>query len=68
MKQVGSAWVFFGGDINQDGNVDPDDYTMYKSQFGRDGYKPSDLNGDNFIDGYDLPILYSNFGQFTKRP
>lgn len=61
MKQVGSAWVLYGGDINQDGTIDNDDYTVYKSQFGRDGYIPSDLNGDNFADGYDLPVLYSNY-------
>jgi hypothetical protein len=61
MKQVGSVWVFYGGDINQDGTIDPDDYTLFKTQYGRDGYIPSDLNGDTFADGYDLLILYSNF-------
>ncbi len=61
MKQVGSAWVLYGGDINQDGTIDPDDYTLFKTQYGRDGYIPSDLNGDTFADGNDLLILYSNF-------
>ena len=61
LKQVGSAWVIYGGDINQDGTIDPDDYTLFKTQYGRDGYIPSDLNGDTFADGNDLLILYSNF-------
>jgi hypothetical protein len=68
MKQVGSVWVLYGGDINQDGTIDGADYNYYKTEFGRDGYRPSDLNGDNFIDGYDLPILYSNFGVSLIRP
>ncbi len=68
MKQVGSAWVLYGGDGNQDGYINPTDYDLYKTQFGRDGYKSSDYNGDNYVDGYDLPILYSNFGKNFIRP
>jgi hypothetical protein len=68
MKQVGSVWVLYGGDGNADGYVDPSDYAYYKTQFGYDGYKQCDFNGDNFVDGYDLPILYSNFGKSVSRP
>lgn len=68
MKQVGSVWVLYGGDGNSDGYVDPTDYALFKTQFGYDGYKQCDFNGDNFIDGYDLPILYSNFGKSVSRP
>jgi len=67
MKQVGSVWVFYAGDINQDGQILAEDYTMMVSQFGKDGYIGSDLNGDNFVDGYDLPILYSNFFKTKAR-
>jgi hypothetical protein len=68
MKQVGSSWVLWGGDITQDGSVDPTDYNAYIPQFGKDGYISSDLNGDNYADGYDLPILYNNFGKSRARP
>lgn len=68
MKQVGSAWVLYGGDINQDGFVSPLDYDTFKPQFGLSGYVNSDLNGDGFVDGYDLPILNSNFGKNKMRP
>ena len=68
MKQVGSAWVLYGGDINQDGFVSPLDYDTFKSQFGLSGYKNADLNGDGFVDGYDLPILNGNFGKSKMKP
>lgn len=68
MKQVGSAFVLYGGDANQDGFVDPTDYSIFKSQFGLSGYKPADFNGDGFVDGYDTPVIYNNFGKSYARP
>lgn len=68
MKQVGSVWTLYGGDANVDGYVDPTDYNLFVTQFGLDGYKSGDFNGDNFVDGYDLPILYGNFGKSLARP
>ena len=68
MKQVGSVWVLYGGDGNTDGYVDPADYDLYKTQFGKDGYRSCDFNGDNWIDGHDLNILYPNFGKSLSRP
>jgi hypothetical protein len=56
------------GDINQDDNIDVYDYYFYITQFGQDGYKSSDLNGNTFIDGYDLPYLYPNFGNSKMTP
>ena len=68
MKQVGSVWVLYGGDANQDGNISPADYELFKTQFGLSGYKSCDFNGDGFIDAYDLPILNANFGKSKMRP
>jgi len=68
MKQVGSLWVLYGGDANGDGYIDPTDYTIFKTQFGKSGYIICDFNGDGFADGYDLPILYANFGKNLARP
>ena len=68
MKQVGSVFVLYGGDANQDGYVDPTDYTIYRNQFGLSGYRNADFNGDGFVDGYDTPIIYNNFGKSYARP
>ncbi|MCE1164775.1 MAG: dockerin type I domain-containing protein [Bacteroidetes bacterium] len=68
MKQVGSVYVLYGGDANQDGFVNGTDYTIFKSQFGLDRYKNADFNGDDFVDGYDALILYSNLGKSIARP
>jgi len=68
MKPVGSAFVLVGGDANQDGFVNPTDYTLFKAQFGLSGYKSADFNGDGFIDGYDTPYIYNNFGRSYARP
>jgi hypothetical protein len=68
MKQVGSIWVFWGGDADQDGYVLATDYDVFKNLFGRDGYRSADFNGDTYVDGYDLPILYNNIGKSTIKP
>lgn len=68
MKLVGSVYVLYGGDANQDGFVNPADYTIFKAQFGLSDYKPADFNGDGFVDGYDTPIIYNNFGKSYSRP
>lgn len=68
MKQVGTVWVFYGGDANQDGYILPSDYDIYKTQFGLWGYKACDFNGDSFVDGYDFPIFYSNLYKNKQRP
>jgi hypothetical protein len=67
MKQVGSVWVLYGGDANQDGAVNSVDYEIYKTQFGLWGYKACDYNGDWFVDGYDLPAQ-NNFGHNVIHP
>jgi hypothetical protein len=68
MKLIGSGWAFYGGDINQDGNIDAGDYNAYVPQFGKDGYISADLNGDTYADGYDLPILFGNIPRSKARP
>jgi hypothetical protein len=67
-KLVGTSWVLIGGDANQDGLVFVNDYNLLITQFGWDGYISCDMNGDTFVDGYDLLILYSNINANKKRP
>jgi hypothetical protein len=68
MKPVGSVWVLWGGDANQDGFVSPLDYDVYRPMFGYSGYMNCDFNGDGFVDGYDLLILNANFGKSKCGP
>jgi hypothetical protein len=69
MKPVGSVWVFWGGDADQDGSVlIVNDYNLFKQNFGQDGYLSPDFNGDKYVDGYDLSILYNNFFKSKARP
>lgn len=68
MKQVGSVWVLYGGDADQSGQVFVNDYNLFITQFGWDGYISCDLNGNTFVDGYDLPILYGNINVRKHTP
>ena len=69
MKKVGSAYVLYGGDANQDGLINPYDYTIFETQFGLSGYQVCDFNGDGFVDGLDaIYILQPNFGITLARP
>ena len=62
MKQVGSVWVLFGGDANQDGDISALDVPIFTSQFGMQGYLAADFNGDGDVNGLDAAILVANFG------
>ena len=68
MKQVGSVWVLFGGDANQDGDINALEIPIFISQFGTQGYLSCDFNGDNDVTGVDQQILIQNFGITVSRP
>ena len=55
-------FAIFSGDLNQDGYIDPFDYTILEIDnlaFAY-GYVVSDLNGDGFVDPYDYVIFEKN--------
>lgn len=64
--QVSSSpdiWAIYGGDVNQDGYVDPLDLSMvdqdsFNYLSGR--YVPTDVNGDGYVDPLDLSITDQN--------
>ncbi|MFA5403462.1 MAG: hypothetical protein WC358_00840, partial [Ignavibacteria bacterium] len=62
MKKVGSVWVLFGGDPNQDGSIDGVDIPIFIGQFGSTGYLSCDFNGDEDVNAQDVIIISSNFG------
>jgi hypothetical protein len=68
MKQVGSVWVFYGGDPNQDGSIDANDIPIFVSQFGQQGYLSCDFNGDQDVNAVDVQIISANFGLTKSVP
>jgi hypothetical protein len=68
MKQVGSVWVLYGGDANQDGEVSAFDIPIFIFQFGTQGYLSCDFNGDGDVNATDVPIFRNNFGLTRAVP
>jgi len=61
-------FAIFSGDLNQDGYIDPFDYTILEVDnlaFAY-GYVVSDLNGDGFVDPYDYVIFEKNNLNFVS--
>jgi glucose/arabinose dehydrogenase len=53
------------GDYNDDGDVDEDDYTVWKNTFGnirRNDPLPADGNGNDVVDAADYTVWRDNFG------
>ena len=66
------VWAMYSGDINQDGNVDGADYSLWETDYNdfASGYYPTDLNGDGNVDGADYSIWEANYNNFisTQHP
>jgi hypothetical protein len=62
MKPVGSAYVIWGGDVNQDGIVDSGDMNPIEnaSVSLTMGYVAEDVNGDGIVDSGDMNIVENN--------
>jgi hypothetical protein len=50
-------------DFNGNGIVDPGDFSLLKSCFGRTDCPDQDLNGNGIVDPFDFSTLKANFGQ-----
>ena len=59
---IDGKYVFYAGDVNQDGLVDGTDLSDIdnRSTVAASGYLPEDVNGDGLIDGSDLSITGNN--------
>ncbi|GBL35369.1 hypothetical protein EMGBS15_09640 [Filimonas sp.] len=67
MKEVESGiWAFFGGEINQDENVDLIDLGILEADINdfQFGYISSDVNGDGNVDLLDSPMVEQNINDF----
>ncbi|MBK8552064.1 MAG: hypothetical protein IPL53_13780 [Ignavibacteria bacterium] len=69
MKQVGSLWSFYSGDVNQDDVVDLTDIVSVFNDAGNfvSGYVNTDLTGNMFVDLSDITIAYNNSSNFVHR-
>jgi hypothetical protein len=72
LKQIGSKWCLYSGDINQDGVINTLDLTaVYNSNIsGVTGYTATDVTGDLFTEITDLTIVFINnfLGIELKKP
>jgi cytochrome c peroxidase len=54
--------VVLPGDYNGDGTVDPDDYAVWKSNFGDTSLLTADGNSDGIVNGADYTVWRNNVG------
>ncbi len=68
LKQIGSTWAIYAGDVNQDGAVDGLDMIPVDNQAANSGtgYIPEDINGDGSIDALDMIVLDNNAAVSTS--
>ncbi len=62
LKLLSGKFVFYGGDVNQDGVVDTADITPVDNDSAGylSGYLDSDVNGDGIVDTGDMTIVDNN--------
>jgi len=62
------VFAIFSGDINQDGYIDPFDYSILQADILNFsfGYVDADLNGDGYVDPYDYSIYQKNSLNFVS--
>ncbi|MEO6695677.1 MAG: hypothetical protein ABIY50_11405, partial [Ignavibacteria bacterium] len=60
-------YVFYSGDVNQDGTIDGSDGQLIDNDASNfvSGYVRTDVNGDNFVDGTDGSIAGNNAENFV---
>jgi hypothetical protein len=61
--ETGARSILLGGDFNEDGVVDPLDFTQWQTSFGVDALADADFDGDT--DGNDFLALQRGFGRTT---
>ncbi len=68
LKQKGSKFCIYSGDVNRDFAVDLSDITIIFNDVGQfaSGYNQSDLNGDKIVDLSDLVICLNNSSNYVS--
>jgi len=62
------VWGMIAGDGNQDGGVYAEDYTLYQTHQGDEGYEDSDFNLDSGVYAEDYTLYQLNQGKETAVP
>jgi hypothetical protein len=68
LKQEGSVYVSWGGDVNQDGVIDFIDRNLTWNNRGQSGYLSTDCNGDDITNSNDYTIVLTNRLKVYQRP
>jgi hypothetical protein len=68
LKQVGSSYVSWGGDVNQDGVIDFLDRNLTWNNRTLNGYLSTDCNGDQVTDSNDYTIVLANRLKVRQHP
>jgi hypothetical protein len=72
LKQIGSKWCIYNGDVNKDGFINLQDVSSIFTDNinGLTGYNTSDLNGDSYTEIGDLNMVFINsiYGVQRSRP
>ena len=61
-------YCLISGDLNEDGFVNGNDFTIFSLQYGQTGYLRADLNGDNNVNGNDFTAISSSYGKQNAHP
>ncbi len=68
LKQAGSVFVAWGGDVNQDGVIDFLDRNLTWNNRLLSGYLATDCTGDNVTDSADATLVLDNRLKVRQRP
>jgi uncharacterized protein (DUF1501 family) len=60
LKKVDNKYLMFAGDIDQNGNINAQDYSLLRRTMGKPGYLDSDLNGNAKVEATDKILLDAN--------
>jgi len=60
--QTDAGWAMYAGDINQDGEITTEDYTIWynSARVGESGYKDTDVDMDGQVTTTDYTLWYNN--------
>ncbi|MBK8552279.1 MAG: hypothetical protein IPL53_14930 [Ignavibacteria bacterium] len=69
LKQAGTKWVIYTGDVSQDGIIDLTDVIDILNNAAEfiSSYVSTDVNGDNFTDLEDVLLAYNNSTCFVEK-
>jgi PKD repeat protein len=69
LKNVNDTYCVYGGDCNQDGNVDQGDMNLIENLVSNfaSGYLPEDVNGDGMVDVGDIIMLDNDASIFICK-